>query len=345
MADPNDGTTRSSDELSSQLAALAQRLDAVLQEVHDQRRELTRLVRAYSVDAEQLDRIRSVADIWDTQTIASHVRDVVEAAPVQTDPMPHLVLEPLLPDGAFRLLRDAVPPEEFFEGEKHLDLRGIGLATTLVPLLSKVVWRSLRTEIIGRVLAPALAARFRPYASDFLRLSLGDDFVDEALALPLHPHGLRLMLRRRGWSLPPHLDPRDQFITTLLYLAKPGEPESYGTQLFRVLQKDFVAGWANTYYPEDDGLRCELAKTMPYRGNVCLSFLNLGGGAHGASVPADAKPAGLKRLVFQFYIGPEREDLEALIERLPPERKAAWKRRVKGKDRRPGAVLPATAET
>jgi hypothetical protein len=28
-----------------------------------------------------------------------------------------------------------VPPEEFFEGEKHLDLRGIGKATTVIPLL------------------------------------------------------------------------------------------------------------------------------------------------------------------------------------------------------------------
>ncbi len=202
-----------------------------------------------------------------------------------------------------------------------------------MPLFSKVIWRSLRREIVGEVLGPALAERFRPFARKYLSLSVGEEFADEALALPLHPHGLRLMLRRPGWKLPPHLDPRDQFISTLLYLAQPGEPETYGTQLFRVHQENFVPAYANTYFPEGDGLRCEVVKTLPYRGNVCLSFLNLGGGAHGAGVPADAQPADLRRVVFQFYMGPEPDVLEGLVERLPAERQVAWKRKVKGKDR------------
>ena len=142
------------------------------------------------------------------------------------------------------------------------------------------------------------------------------------------------MLRRRGWTLRPHCDPRDQFISTLLYLAPPGEGDTYGTQLFRVLQDNFVPGWANTYYPEDEGVACELAKTMPYRGNLCLSFLNLGGGAHGASVPEDAQPPDLRRLAFQFYMGPDREQLDPIIARLPPDLQLAWTRRVKNQERR-----------
>ena len=73
---------------------------------------------------------------------------------------------------------------------------------------------------------------------------------------------------------------------------------------------------------------------MPFRGNLCLSFLNLGAGAHGATVPADAQPAGLERRVFQFYMGPRHEALEALIDRLPAERQVAWRRREKKKDLR-----------
>jgi hypothetical protein len=104
--------------------------------------------------------------------------------------------------------------------------------------------------------------------------------------------------------------------------------------LFRVLQENFVPGWANTYYPEDEGVACELAKTMPYRGNLCLSFLNLGGGAHGASVPEDAQPPDLRRLAFQFYMGPDREQLDPIIARLPPDLQRAWTRRVKHEERR-----------
>jgi hypothetical protein len=308
-------------------------VEDALRQLEEQRAELTRLRRAQALDLEEVDRIKSIADVWKPAAIAKHVRSVVAEAPVHTDPFPHLVLEPLLPPDAFRVLVDAVPPEEFFEGEKHLDLRGIGKATSVVPLFSRIIWRSLRNDVIDTALAPALAERLRPFARDLLRHSVGDELVEDALALPLHPHGLRLMLRRRGWTLRPHCDPRDQFISTLLYLAPPGEGDTYGTQLFRVLQENFVPGWANTYYPEDEGVACELAKTMPYRGNLCLSFLNLGGGAHGASVPEDAQPPDLRRLAFQFYMGPDREELDPIIARLPPGLQVAWTRRVKNQER------------
>src|SRR5687767_818590 len=308
-------------------------VDETLRQLEEQRAELTRLRRAHALDLEEVDRIKSIEDVWKPAAIAAHVRSVVAEAPVHTDPFPHLVLEPLLPPEAFRVLVDAVPPEEFFEGEKHLDLRGIGKATTVVPLFSRIIWCSLRNDVIDCALAPAIAERLRPFARDLLRHSVGDKLVDETLALPLHPHGLRLMLRRRGWTLRPHCDPRDQFVSTLLYLAPPGEGDTYGTQLFRVLEENFVPHYANTYYPEDEGLGCELVKTMPYRGNLCLSFLNLGGGAHGASVPADAQPPDLKRLAFQFYMGPQREQLEAIIGRLPADRQIPWTRRLKSKDR------------
>jgi hypothetical protein len=330
-------------DLSSQITTLTARVEEMLRQLEEQKGQLQRLMLAYGIDVDQHDRLRTISAVWDPAKIGAHVRDVVMAAPVLTDPMPHIVIEPLLPPEAFRALLDAVPPEDFFEGKKHLDLRGIGLESTIMPAFSRLIWRSLRREIVGHVLAPLLAERFRPFAGDFLRLSLGDDFVDDALGLRLEPHGLRLMLRRPGWSLAPHLDPRDQFITTLLYLARPDEPASYGTQLFRVLKQNFVAPYANTYYPERDGVPCELAKTMPYRGNLCVSFLNLGGGAHGASIPDDAKPSDMRRIVFQFYIGPEREQLEALINRLPVERQVAWKDRVKKKYLRPATDVAPLA--
>ena len=309
-------------------------LDEAMRQLSEQQSELARLRRAHAIDLEEVDRIRSIASVWRPAEIAAHVRDVVSSAPVQTDPFPHLVMDPLLPEDAFRVLVDAIPSEEFLEGDKHLDLRGVGSAATVVPLFSRLIWRSLRTDVIGPVLAPALANRLRPFARDFFRLAFGEEFVDEALALPMNPHGLRLMLRRRGWTLPPHCDPRDQFVSTLLYLARPGEGDTYGTQLFRVLEENFVPRYANTYYPESEGLTCELVKTMPYRGNLCLSFLNLGGGAHGASVPADAQPADLRRWAFQFYMGPDRDQLEPLVKRLTAERQDAWTRRVKHVDRK-----------
>ena len=286
-------------------------------------------------DAAHRDQLRMVSDVWNVDAITAHVRDAVAAAAVLTDPFPHLIIDKLLPTTAFDAVLEAIPPEEFFGGEnpRHRDLKMKNPGLSPLPPFSKAIWSSLSRDVVADVLGPALAERLRPLAGDYLRVSVGEEFVDEALALPLETRGLRLMLRRPGWNLAPHLDPRDQFMTTLLYLARPEDPEDYGTQLFRVHRDNFVATWANTYYPEAEGLRCELAKTLPFRGNVCLSFLNLGGGAHGAGLPAEA-PANLKRYAFQFYMGPERESLKALVGRLSPERQIAWTRRVKKKDRK-----------
>jgi hypothetical protein len=53
-----------------------------------------------------------------------------------------------------------------------------------------------------------------------------------------------------------------------------------------------------------------------------LAFVNCGG-AHGATIPADAAP-GLERYSYQFYIGPDREALDAVVADLPPERRQMW---------------------
>ena len=331
-----DEKPQARDDVAGQDPAVTRRLDEMLLELQSQRDQLMRLTRAYATDAIQIGRFHRLAEAWNVRKIQAHVRGVVAAAPMLTDPFPHLVIHPLLPPEAFDLLLEAIPPDDFFEGEgskpRQRDVRKLDSST--LPLLSMAIWRSLTRDVVIPVLAPAQVERFRPFAREYLRDSVGEEFVDEVLALPLRVQGCRLMLRRPDFMLPPHLDPRDKFINTLLYLARAGDPEAYGTQLFRVQQENFVASRANTYYPEDDGLRCELVKTVPYRGNLCLSFLNLGGGAHGAVVPADAQPADLRRLIFQFYMRPDRKALGALVNRLPTERQVAWTSRVDNKTRR-----------
>lgn len=42
------------------------------------------------------------------------------------------------------------------------------------------------------------------------------------------------MLRRPGYRLPPHVDPKRRLLTGILYLARPGDSDEYGTQFYRV---------------------------------------------------------------------------------------------------------------
>ena len=103
------------------------------------------------------------------------------------------------------------------------------------------------------------------------------------------------------------------------------EDERYGTQIFRSDQ-DFVARYLNTYYPELDGIKCELVKTVPFRRNSLLVFLN-DRAIHGAEISPEEAPADLERYAYQFYIGPETQALKEMIDALPEDRQAPWRQR------------------
>ena len=128
------------------------------------------------------------------------------------------------------------------------------------------------------------------------------------------------MLRRPGYSLAPHLDPKKVLFTCLIYLARPGDSEEHGTQLYRV-DRPFQATSLKTYYPEQHGQRCELARTVPFKANTAFAFLN-GNAAHAASIPADSNQ--LERYAYQFYSTPSGHAFTAMVARLPPERQVLF---------------------
>jgi hypothetical protein len=92
-------------------------------------------------------------------------------------------------------------------------------------------------------------------------------------------------------------------VTGLVYLARNGDLESYGTQFYRV-RDDEDAPSDKPYYV--DQARCEEVAAVPFRANTLVAFLN-SRGAHGASIPADAKPATLERYLYQFRLGPHKQ--------------------------------------
>ena len=149
----------------------------------------------------------------------------------------------------------------------------------------------------------------------------GADFLERARLLPQAASGGRLMLRRPGYHLGPHRDPKRAMLTCLMYLPRPGDSEQHGTQIFRVIG-DEEADFKQTYYPEERGATCELVKVVPFRPNTMLVMLN-SRGAHGATIPADA-PADLERYAYQFYIAPRNDELAALIKSLPKPQRRMW---------------------
>jgi hypothetical protein len=129
----------------------------------------------------------------------------------------------------------------------------------------------------------------------------------------------RLMLRRPGYVIKPHRDPRWAFLTCLVYLPRPTDAVSYGTQLYRLRHEPEVTHSSPLWV---DPAECELVDDVPARRNTALVFLN-SNGAHGASIPSDA-PRDTERYLYQAHLSVDEPTRQRLIDSLSGPSRASW---------------------
>jgi hypothetical protein len=168
----------------------------------------------------------------------------------------------------------------------------------------------LENTLIPRLMVPALLRRFEPHIREFYVREYGPERGPAFAELPHEATGGRLMLRRPGYHLDPHLDPKRVVFTCLLYFARPGDSEGFGTTFYRMNGTPNIDR-TSTFYPQTQGIQCDLVKMVPFRPNTAVAFLNWGG-AHGADIPKDA-PKDTERYSYQFYVSPEPSALTALV--------------------------------
>ena len=289
-------------------------------------RVATQLQLTAALNARQRDVVAELPRLLDEQRLTRHIRCAIESATLLSEPFEHAVVERLLPEDIYQLLLDAIPPAAFFHDRDPIK-RDIRFPMDFGPTLTAMVWGFFDDVIARRAIRTAVLDKFHEPLQRHFDAVFGHAFRERAGALPQSVSGGRLMLRSPGYHLDPHRDPKHTMLTCLLYLARPGDSETYGTKIFRVAG-DGDASYKQTYYPEQEGHTCELVKVVPFRPNSMLVFLN-SRGAHGATIPADAPP-GLERYSYQFYIAPQREGLASLIKALPPDRRAMWRNKSDG---------------
>jgi len=291
----------------------------------DATRELTTAVQALRIQTDQLMTIQQVDwekrfeverldSMLDADATRRHVTAAIEGTPLELDPFPHMVVNGWLPDSVYRRVIDAMPSAVFFANNRD---EHWSVPSAVAPAYSKLVWAFVANRIVGEMLYDALNRKFASAVRDYVA-SFCPALCDE-IDLKLHPSDGRIMLRRPGYSLLPHRDPRWGFITGIAYMARNGDSEAHGTQLYRV-REDQEAPSSRVYYVEQP--RCELAKDVPFRANSLLVFLN-SEGAHGASIPKDASP-DLERYIYQFRLGPTGKVINRLLQLMPPDKAAMW---------------------
>jgi hypothetical protein len=305
--DPHGTLTRSIETAGRSLPANIEELHKQLRRV---KRENRTLRTAMAVDQRQRVRWNDLEATLDEARIRSSVERALAAAMFETVPMPHAVLHDVLPAATYDALVEAIPGDEFFPDKDPVkqNLRLQPLDT--VPAWTQRGLTYLESTIIESILGPAIVARMQPYLEEIYREEYGPSLGAGVAAVRHAPTAGRLMLRRPGYKLKPHLDPRRVTITCLLYFARPGDNTAYGTELYEV-DRPVTVDRSNTFYPGEHGYKCRLVKAVPFRPNSALVFLNRQG-LHAAEIPKDA-PRDTKRFAYQFYISPDPAALEHLV--------------------------------
>jgi hypothetical protein len=299
--------------LSSELLNRMRELEPLLNSADrlKQASQETRVLRA-TMMLDIADRRRGARDsrVFDAGHVGPHVERAIAATPVQTDPSVHIVMNNLMPPDTYQAVLDGIPPRLFFsqrdDQKQNLKLSMLDVA----PAWTFETLAFLENTLIPRLMVPALLRRFEPHIREFYEREFGPELGTTYAALPHEATGGRLMLRRPGYHLDPHLDPKRVVFTCLLYFARPGDSEGFGTTFYRMNGTPTIDR-TSTFYPQTQGIACEQVKMVPFRPNTAVAFLNWGG-AHGADIPKDA-PKDTERYSYQFYVSPEPSALAALV--------------------------------
>ena len=297
------------DNLPRAPADTGDRLDALEQSLRTLSRKANRLEAALRFNAEHRER-RYGSHVFDEACIATHVAAAIDRARLDTDPMAHLVVEGLLPRETYDALVDAIPPPELFSDKDDRKQNFKLHAADAAPEWTVIALSFMEDVIIPRMIVPGLLQKFDAHVRATYEKKYGATRGPHVAALPHIATAGRLMLRRPGYHLEPHLDPDRVVVTCLIYFARPGDDESFGTSFYRI-DGDPVIDRRNTFFPRNEGYACDLVKTAPFRPNTAVAFVNAGG-AHGAGIPSSA-PAGTERYAYQFYVSPEPAALAAII--------------------------------
>ena len=250
------------------------------------------------------------AVLFDAGRVGAHVQRAIGQARMESDPSAHILINGLVPDDTYRAVLDGIPPKVFFSqkdnAKQNLKLAQIDVA----PDWTLKTLTFLEQALIPRMMVPALLKQFEPHIRDFYVREYGTERGPLLAAIPHEATGGRLMLRRPGYHLDPHLDPKRVVFTCLIYFARPGDSEAYGTSFYRINGTPKIDR-TSTFYPESQGLTCDVVKMVPFKANTAVAFLNYGA-AHGADIPKTA-PKDTERYAYQFYVSPEPGALAALV--------------------------------
>jgi hypothetical protein len=302
-----------------QLQETLERQQKVLARIPELEAQVQRCMTAYTKDVRQAEQVAALqVKLGDGEHLAAHAAAAVARASLELDPFPHIVVHDLLPDDVDDELVRALPSKTFFKTE-DMTRQEIEVPFVFAPEYSRLMWGTFFNKVIAQAMVPALMEKFRPALDDFLRTHWPGLGTMAESGISLRVSNSRLLLRRPGYVIKPHRDPRWAFLTCLVYLPQTPAHQVYGTQLYRLRQEPDVTHSSPLWV---DRSECELVKDVPAIRNTAVVFLN-STGAHGASIPTDAPP-NLERYLYQVQFSVDEQTRDRLLAGTPAEARSSW---------------------
>jgi hypothetical protein len=215
------------------------RSEALSRELAQTREELARLTLRESqlraiLRSDAAAEASPLAAACDEQRIYAHVRAALQNSELRLEPFPHVVVDNVLPRDFHDALIAGIPPAELF-ADNPVNKRQLRVPFALAPGHSRRVWHYMATVVVDRIFTELMVERFRvplaAWIAERWPMLAGDPLGPP---MDMHSSDGRILLRERGYHIPPHRDPKWGFLTCLIYLVRPGDSEQWGTQLFSV---------------------------------------------------------------------------------------------------------------
>lgn len=336
------GRRDESDRLRETLASLAQQIEANTRELRTVSDALASLklqqsqLRAMALRDAELDEAEAALTAAIARPdVQTHVERAIKGSVLHREPFPYAVIDDLLPRDLYDALIAGIPPVELF-ADRPANKQQLKVPFRMAPEYSRRVWRYMADVVVPRFITPEVIQKFHAVLDDWVRENwpaLGDNPLSGVVRL--HSSDGRILLRTNGYRIPPHRDPKWGFLTVIIYLARPGDDEAWGTRLYTVkddaasgapIPQQVIAPGAKARGAAPDWIDpndCVFVEDVTFKPNRALIFLN-SHGAHGAEIPEDAQPAQLQRYIYQFRIGPSGPAINTMMEALPEERRPFW---------------------
>lgn len=234
--------------------------------------------------------------------VHDHVAARIHKATLETEPFTYGYIQNIFPTDFYAELIAKLPPSGKYapsappyESRTSLDINS---ATTRD---LGAFWQSFEEWINGQALLDCMVEKFKPVLPTMSALR-SEQLAAHTLGDAVRISCRTLLVRDSGdFTLGPHTDSANKFVTAIFYLSKDNRFVEFGTSVYKPKETGFTS-WLSKHWPHD---KFDLVSTMPNVPNSVFIFAKTDRSFHGVQ-PGAYSNDGRDLLMWAPHIDPAK---------------------------------------